>query len=118
MSEGIGTLRELRAALDARESSSVEIVGRCLRRAEASQETLRAFVGLRAEVALREAEESRRAPQMRGGPLSHRRPARRHQGQHGASGRTHPIALLASSRDSSRPTHRLRWRGSSDPGRS
>ena len=58
MSEGIGTLRELRAALDARETSSVEIVGRCLRRAEASQETLRAFVGLRAEAALREAEES------------------------------------------------------------
>jgi aspartyl-tRNA(Asn)/glutamyl-tRNA(Gln) amidotransferase subunit A len=58
MSEGIGTLHELRAALDARETSSVEIVGRCLRRAEASQETLRAFVGLRAEAALREAEES------------------------------------------------------------
>jgi len=58
MSEGIGTLRELRAALDARETSSVEIVGRCLRRAEATQETLRAFVGLRAEAALREAEES------------------------------------------------------------
>jgi aspartyl-tRNA(Asn)/glutamyl-tRNA(Gln) amidotransferase subunit A len=58
MSEGIGTLRELRAALDARKTSSVEIVGECLRRAEASQETLHAFVGLRAEAALREAEES------------------------------------------------------------
>ncbi|MFB3118313.1 MAG: Asp-tRNA(Asn)/Glu-tRNA(Gln) amidotransferase GatCAB subunit A, partial [Myxococcota bacterium] len=58
MSEGIGTLRELRAALDAGETSSVEIVGRCLRRAEASQETLHAFVGLRAEAALREAEAS------------------------------------------------------------
>jgi aspartyl-tRNA(Asn)/glutamyl-tRNA(Gln) amidotransferase subunit A len=58
MSEGIGTLHELRAALDAGEISSVEIVGRCLRRAEASQETLHAFVGLRAEAALREAEES------------------------------------------------------------
>jgi aspartyl-tRNA(Asn)/glutamyl-tRNA(Gln) amidotransferase subunit A len=58
MSEGIGTLRELRAALDAGETSSVEIVGRCLRRAEAFQETHHIFVGLRAEAALREAEES------------------------------------------------------------
>ncbi len=56
MSERIGTLRELRAALDARQTSSVEIVGECLRRAEASQETIHAFVGLRAEAALREAE--------------------------------------------------------------
>ena len=58
MSRGIGTLRELRAALDAGETSSVEIVAGCLRRAEASQEALHAFVGLRAEAALREAEES------------------------------------------------------------
>jgi aspartyl-tRNA(Asn)/glutamyl-tRNA(Gln) amidotransferase subunit A len=56
MSEGIGTLRELRAVLDAGETSSVEIVSECLRRAEASQKTLHAFVGLRAEAALREAE--------------------------------------------------------------
>jgi len=58
MPEGAGTLHELRAALDARETSSVEIVGECLRRAEASQNTLNAFVGLRAEAAMREAEES------------------------------------------------------------
>ncbi len=58
MPEGVGTLHELRAALDAGETSSVEIVGQCLRRAEASQDTLNAFVGLRAEAALREAEAS------------------------------------------------------------
>ena len=58
MPEGVGTLRELRAALDAGETSSVQIVGGCLRRAEASQEALNAFVGLRAEAALREAEAS------------------------------------------------------------
>jgi aspartyl-tRNA(Asn)/glutamyl-tRNA(Gln) amidotransferase subunit A len=58
MSEGIGTLHELRAALDAGETSSVEIVGECLRRAEASQQAIHAFVGLRAEAALREAEAS------------------------------------------------------------
>ena len=58
MSEGIGTLHELRAALDARKTSSVEIVRECLRRAEASQQSLNAFVGLRAEAALREAEAS------------------------------------------------------------
>jgi len=58
MSRGVGTLRELRTALDAGETSSVEIVDQCLRRADASQENLNAFVGLRAEAALREAEAS------------------------------------------------------------
>jgi len=58
MSEAIGTLRALRAALDAGETSSVEIVKRCLRRAESFQAELKAFAGLRAEAALREAEQA------------------------------------------------------------
>ncbi len=58
MSGRIGTLRELRAALDARKTTSVEIVSECVRRAEATRKTLNAFVGLRAEAALREARES------------------------------------------------------------
>jgi aspartyl-tRNA(Asn)/glutamyl-tRNA(Gln) amidotransferase subunit A len=58
MSAGVGTLRELRAAIDARETSSVEVVTRCLQRAEASQADLHAFVGLRSEAALDEARAS------------------------------------------------------------
>ncbi len=58
MSAGVGTLRELRAAIDARETSSVEVVTRCLQRAEASQAELHAFVGLRSEAALDEARAS------------------------------------------------------------
>ena len=111
MSERIGTLRELRAALDARKTSSVEIVGECLRRAEASQETLRAFVGLRAEAAAARGGRIRRAP-ANAGRFDLRSTAFR------SRSRTTwfkwvnpPTALLASSRASSRPTRRRRWRG-------
>ncbi|HXV36442.1 MAG TPA: Asp-tRNA(Asn)/Glu-tRNA(Gln) amidotransferase subunit GatA [Myxococcota bacterium] len=58
MSGGIGTLREMREALDSGGASSVEIVRCSLERAEATQPSLHAFVGLRAEAALREARES------------------------------------------------------------
>jgi aspartyl-tRNA(Asn)/glutamyl-tRNA(Gln) amidotransferase subunit A len=58
MSEGVPTLRDLRAALAASEVTSVELVDACLARAEASQATLHAFVGLRPEAALASARES------------------------------------------------------------
>ena len=69
MSEGALTLRELRAALDGSKLSSVELVDACLGRAEASQATLHAFVGLRPEAALACARESD-AIRRSGGPRS------------------------------------------------
>ena len=58
MPEAEGTLRELRTALDAGEVSSVELVEGSLARAEASQASLNAFVGLRPDRARREAQEA------------------------------------------------------------
>jgi aspartyl-tRNA(Asn)/glutamyl-tRNA(Gln) amidotransferase subunit A len=55
MAEAMGTLSELRARLDAGETSSVELVDAALERAEGIGRRLNAFVGLRAERAREEA---------------------------------------------------------------
>jgi aspartyl-tRNA(Asn)/glutamyl-tRNA(Gln) amidotransferase subunit A len=52
----LGTVAELRAALDARQASARELVERALSRAAALEPTLHAFVSLRHEAALREAD--------------------------------------------------------------
>jgi aspartyl-tRNA(Asn)/glutamyl-tRNA(Gln) amidotransferase subunit A len=57
VAEALGTLAELRRALDGGETTSVALVERSLARAE-SLGSLRAFVGLRPAAALREAAES------------------------------------------------------------
>jgi aspartyl-tRNA(Asn)/glutamyl-tRNA(Gln) amidotransferase subunit A len=51
----LGTLAELRSALDAGTTSSQELVAQALERAEAHQDRLNCFVGLRADAARQEA---------------------------------------------------------------
>ena len=58
MAEPLGTAAELRRALDAGETTSEALVAQALARAEALAPRLRAFVGLRAEAARREAAET------------------------------------------------------------
>lgn len=58
MSGPIGTAAELRAALDARRASARELVENALARAAALEPTLHAFVSLRTDAALREADEA------------------------------------------------------------
>jgi aspartyl-tRNA(Asn)/glutamyl-tRNA(Gln) amidotransferase subunit A len=57
MSEPLGSAAELRRSLDAGETTSAALVERALARAEALAPSLRAFVGMRAEAARREAAE-------------------------------------------------------------
>ena len=56
MSPFLGTLRELREALEAGTASSTELVDASLARAEALADTVHAFIGLRPEAARAEAE--------------------------------------------------------------
>ena len=58
MGAAFETLSELAEKLASREESAVELVGAALARAEATQRTLHAFVGLRRESALAEAAQS------------------------------------------------------------
>jgi aspartyl-tRNA(Asn)/glutamyl-tRNA(Gln) amidotransferase subunit A len=71
LSRPLGTLHELRRALDAGELSSAELVGAALERAEDTGAGLRAFLGLRAERARAEAAacDARRARGDSRGPL-------------------------------------------------
>ncbi len=71
MSEGLGTLAELRPRLDAGEVSATELVKQSLARLEALEPKLHAFLSTRREAALREAAESdaRRARGEARGPL-------------------------------------------------
>ena len=92
MAEALGTLAELRRALDGGETTSVALVERSLARA-ASLASLGAFVGLRSDAALREAAESdaRRARIRRA--LAPRRHPDRAEGQHRAGGRAVRLRL-------------------------
>jgi len=65
----LGTLRELAHALEAGTCSAHELVRQSLERAEALEPALGAYLGLRAEAALREAEEADRR-RARGAPRS------------------------------------------------
>ena len=58
MSAAFATIDELRKALDSGETSAVEIVTGSLERAEASQRSIRAFIGLRATAAIDEARQA------------------------------------------------------------
>jgi aspartyl-tRNA(Asn)/glutamyl-tRNA(Gln) amidotransferase subunit A len=55
MSKAFATIDELRKALDSGETSAVEIATGCLERAEASQDSIHAFIGLRASAAIDDA---------------------------------------------------------------
>ena len=57
MSSPLGTLAELRSALDAGTASSQDLVAQALERADAHQNALNCFVGLRADAAREEADE-------------------------------------------------------------
>ncbi len=63
MSTAFATIDELRTALDSGKSSVVEIVTDCIERAEASQDSIHAFIGLRAAGAIDDAKraDARRA---------------------------------------------------------
>ena len=84
VSEPLGTLSELRSALDAGAVSSAELVDRSLARAEAVEPGLHALLATREERRPRRGRRGGRAPRTGCGAIAPGRHSHRPQGQPGA----------------------------------